>query len=134
MVESICSGDIGEIVVAYRDGLCRYGFELIETVCRHHGAKVLVRNVTEGDSDGGKEDGLAADLLTVCNFFIDRNNGRCAKRSRKRRRRQVSRAEGEAQADSGVEAASEQVVRDLEMDVRPVRGPREGPQGESVGP
>jgi len=52
---------ISPVVVAYRDRLNRYGFELIKTVCRHHGAKVVVHNVTEGDTDGGEEDGLIHD-------------------------------------------------------------------------
>lgn len=80
LLDGIFKETIGEVIVAYKDRLCRYGFELFEYICKQHGTKIVVANDKEG-KDNQTE--LAEDLLAVCNFFVARNNGRRSHKSKK---------------------------------------------------
>jgi len=80
LLDGIFNETIGEVVVTYRDRLCRYGFELFERFCKHHNTKILVTNDEEGKDDKTE---LAEDLLAVCNFFVARNNGRRSHKGKK---------------------------------------------------
>lgn len=101
---------IGEVVVSYKDRLCRYGFELFELFCKHHGAKIVVSNNREKPDNHGE---LAEDLLAVCNFFVARNNGR----------RSHQRKKTEAVSIADVEEDPEEVDGYCEMDLQQVSGP-----------
>lgn len=65
-----------ELVVAHRDRLVRFGFELIEHVLRGHGAVLTVLHPpdVQGDSGGAAE--LADDLLSIVTVFAARHHGR----------------------------------------------------------
>ncbi len=39
LLERVYRGVVSEIIVAYRDRLCRYGFELVQSLCSFHGTK-----------------------------------------------------------------------------------------------
>jgi putative resolvase len=43
-------GNISEIVVAHRDRLCRFAFDLLEYIFFANGVKLLVLNETKGES------------------------------------------------------------------------------------
>lgn len=80
LLELASKGLVGQVVVAYRDRLCRFAFELVEWVLRLHGVELLVLNET---LDAGSESGgststseLAEDLLAIINVFNCRVNGR----------------------------------------------------------
>lgn len=112
LLERVHHGNVEEIVVSYRDRLCRYGFELVEALCKFHDTKIVVHHKSETE---GSEQELSQDLLAVCNFFVARNNGR---RGGKHKKRKVQ--EDQAEPHSGVERQVEQVDGNFEMDVQPV--------------
>lgn len=115
LLERVHSGNVEEIVVSYRDRLCRYGFELIEYLCKFHGTKIVVDNKSETE---GSQQELSEDLLAICNFFVARNNGRRGGKGKKHKRRKVE--EDQAGPVVGVEGTSKEVDGDIEMDVQPM--------------
>lgn len=42
ILDSCMSREVGEIVVAHKDRLCRFGFELIEHIVNNQGGKIIV--------------------------------------------------------------------------------------------
>lgn len=72
ILESASKHLITEVVVAYRDRLCRFAFELIEWILQTNGVKLVVLNEVL-DSSGTTE--LAEDLLAIINVFNCRING-----------------------------------------------------------
>ena len=71
LLERVMSGTIQEIVVSYKDRMCRFGYELVEQVCKKFNTKLLVLNKDEGELDTTKE--LADDLLAVTTYFTAKN-------------------------------------------------------------
>ena len=116
VLDGIFRESIGEVVVSYRDRLCRYGFELIELLCKQHGAKIVVENHIQEEPDDKGE--LAEDLLSVCNFFVARNNGR---RSHKGKKNQI-------ESQQLVEKNTNHLDGDVEMGLQPM--PRQDKQQE----
>jgi predicted site-specific integrase-resolvase len=82
ILELLFKRAISELVVAYRDRLCRFGFELFGTLCKEHEVKLVVQY----GSLGSEENELAQDLLAITNYFVAKNNGKRAAEARKRRR------------------------------------------------
>jgi len=109
LLERVMQGTIGEIVVSYRDRLCRYGFELIESICRFNGTKILVHFKHETE---GSESELSQDLMAVCNFFVAQNNGY---REGKNKKRKIEK--DEVNSDPILEGEVEQVDGDLSVDL-----------------
>jgi predicted site-specific integrase-resolvase len=66
------SGDIDRVVVAERDRLCRFAFELLEYVFGINGTIVEVVNA----QDSSAEQELQEDLLSIVQIFCCRRNGR----------------------------------------------------------
>ena len=65
-------GELKEIVVTYKDRLCRFGFELIEYILKtQSNAKIMVlcQNSTSKESE------LATDLLSIITVFSARMHG-----------------------------------------------------------
>jgi len=110
VLDGIFRESISEVVISYRDRLCRYGFELVDLLCKQHGTKIVVENNPQGEP--GNREELAEDLLAVCNFFVARNNGR---RSHKIKKNQV-------ESQQVVEEDVTQVDGDIEMDLQSVSG------------
>ena len=73
LLELACKGHISEVVVAYRDRLCRFAFELIERVLQMHQVRLVVLNES---LDGSQQSELVEDLLAIINVFSCRVNGR----------------------------------------------------------
>lgn len=65
------AGNIDRIVVAERDRLCRFAFELLEHVFEINGTVVEV----VGSSDSTPEQELQEDLLSIVQIFCCRRNG-----------------------------------------------------------
>lgn len=82
LLDLVNEGAVGEVVVAFKDRLARFGFELVEDIFKRHQVRLVVHN---GDLGGDTRE-LSEDLLAVVNFFVARNNGRRAGLYRKRRR------------------------------------------------
>jgi predicted site-specific integrase-resolvase len=95
LLELACKEVVSEVVVAYRDRLCRFAFELIERVFHNHGVKLVVLNQNV-ESEQSSE--LAEDLLAIINVYACRVNG---KRKYKNRKSAVAeQQQAVSQADS----------------------------------
>ena len=73
ILDACLQGTIGELVVAHRDRICRFGFELIESLVQKAGGKITVL-----DNDGNKntEQELAEDLLSIVHVYSCRQMGK----------------------------------------------------------
>ena len=71
ILERLHRGDKLELVVAHRDRLARFGFELIEWLVQQNGGSVLVLN----QSHASPESELTEDLLAILHTFSCRMHG-----------------------------------------------------------
>lgn len=71
LLERIMCGDVEEVVVAYKDRLCRFGFKLLEQVASKNNTKLVVLNKIELSP----EDELVKDLLAIIHVFSCRLYG-----------------------------------------------------------
>ena len=70
ILERLHRGDKLDVVVAHRDRLARFGFELIEWLVVQNGGAVLVLN----QSDASPESELTEDLLAILHTFSCRDS------------------------------------------------------------
>ena len=84
-------GDVQEVVVAHRDRLCRFAFELIEHVLNQAGCKVVVQEQGDGKDAvvANAEGELKDDLLAILTVFVASNNGRRSAAHKRARRVQA---------------------------------------------
>ena len=71
ILERLHRGDKLTVVVAHRDRLARFGFELIEWLVEQNGGNVVVLN----QSNGSPESELTEDLLAILHTFSCRMHG-----------------------------------------------------------
>jgi DNA binding domain, excisionase family len=71
LLERVRAGDVGTIVAAHRDRLCRFGFEFVEWYCRQYGCEVLVLD----DEDFSPQQELVEDILAILHCFSSRLYG-----------------------------------------------------------
>lgn len=95
ILDACLQGTIGELVVAHRDRLCRFGFELIEQlVCKAGGT------ITVLDSSNNKtsEQELTEDLLSIIHVFSCRQMGKrsyCNRKAKNNEDKNLSNTESE---------------------------------------
>lgn len=66
-------GKIEEVVVAHKDRLCRFGFELIEELInKYSNGKIIIINKDEKEEP---ETELVKDVLQIMNIFVAKMNG-----------------------------------------------------------
>ena len=73
ILERSMQGNISEIVVAHRDRLCRFAFELLEFILSANDVKLVVLNEEKGSST---EQELANDILSIIHVYSCRKMGR----------------------------------------------------------
>lgn len=71
LVDRIITQEVGVLVIAHKDRLTRFGFELIEHLCEMAGCELLVMN-TESLSP---EQEMVEDLMTIVHCFSSRLYG-----------------------------------------------------------
>lgn len=71
LLDSVMSGEVGELVVAHKDRLCRFGFELFARVAERHNTKLVVLN----DAAGSPTEELVSDLVSIIHVFSCRIYG-----------------------------------------------------------
>lgn len=71
LLDAILSGDVGEVVVAHRDRLCRFGFELLESLANKHNCRLVVLDNTALSPQAE----LVQDLLAILHVFSSRLYG-----------------------------------------------------------
>lgn len=96
LLDAADRGDISEIVVASRDRLCRFAFELLDYVFKQRG---VCLNVVDS-ADGSPERELSDDLLSIVTIFCCRRNGK---------RRYPANEKDQAEPDKAAEADPQQV-------------------------
>jgi predicted site-specific integrase-resolvase len=98
ILEQSMSGGVEEVVVASRDRLCRFSFELLEWLFRKSGTRLVVLQ----QKDESPEDELGDDLLSIVQVFCCRRNGR-------RRYGGHGDAKDKAEDDEGAKGETEDV-------------------------
>lgn len=73
ILERSMSGNLEEVVVAHRDRLSRFAFELIEFILERNGTKLIVLDAEHGKS---KQTELAEDVLSIIHVFSCREMGK----------------------------------------------------------
>src|SRR5205807_2970093 len=71
LVDSVVADEVAMLVVAHKDRLARFGFELLQHLCRKHGCELLVLN-TEKVSP---EQEMVQDLMAITRCFSSRLYG-----------------------------------------------------------
>src|SRR5213078_1960924 len=71
LVDSVVADEVAMLVVAHKDRLARFGFELLQHLCRKHGSELLVLN-TEKVSP---EQEMVQDLMAITDCFSSRLYG-----------------------------------------------------------
>ena len=72
ILERAQRGTLKEVVIASRDRLCRFAFELIEHMLKNCGCELTVLNV----DDNSPEQELSDDLMSIVQIFCCRRNGK----------------------------------------------------------
>lgn len=72
LLDAADQGALAEVVVASRDRLCRFAFELLEHVFRGRGVRLVVLD----SADQCAEQELSDDLLSIVQVFCCRRNGK----------------------------------------------------------
>ena len=73
LLERAMLGDISEVVVAHRDRLCRFAYELLEFIFQKHQVKLVVLNE---DSQQSSNTELADDILSIITVYSCRAMGK----------------------------------------------------------
>jgi predicted site-specific integrase-resolvase len=73
LLDRCLSGRIGTVVVAHRDRLSRFGFDLIKSIIEKAGGKIIVIDDTQGKSS---EQELAEDLMSIVHIYSCRQMGK----------------------------------------------------------
>ena len=72
LIQRICKGDVGRLVMTHRDRLMRLGIELIFSLCEHFGTEIVIVNAS---SLSDFEDEIAEDVLEIITIFSARLYG-----------------------------------------------------------
>jgi putative resolvase len=72
ILEQAMQGRISEVVVAHRDRLCRFAFDLLEWILKTNRIKLVVLNEEKGSST---EQELAEDILSIIHVYSCRKMG-----------------------------------------------------------
>ena len=73
VLERAMQGGITELVVAHRDRLCRFAFELVEYILEAQGVKLII---LDREDQKSKEQELCDDILSIIHVYSSREMGR----------------------------------------------------------
>lgn len=76
ILEQSMSGEISEVLVAHRDRLCRFAFELIEWIFKKNGVKLIVLDSNQSQSISSVDNELSDDILSIIHVYSCRQMGR----------------------------------------------------------
>lgn len=71
LVDRICSGEVSMLIVAHKDRLARFGFDLLKHLCEVHNCNLLIIN----DEKLSPEREMVEDLMTIVHCFSSRLYG-----------------------------------------------------------
>ncbi|SAI85003.1 IS607-like element ISC1904 family transposase [Saccharolobus solfataricus] len=69
LLKMILNNEVSRVVIAYPDRLVRFGFEILEEVCKAHGCEIVVINQED------KEEELVEDLVSILLSFSGKLHG-----------------------------------------------------------
>jgi len=95
LLDAANTGDLQELVVATRDRLCRFAFDLLQHIFTQRGVRLVVLD----SADMSPEQELSDDLLSIVQIFCCRRNGK--------RRYSNGAADEKDQAESNTPAAGD---------------------------
>lgn len=72
ILDKTMRGDISEVVVAHRDRLCRFAFELLEWIFQRNGVKLLV---LDDEKEHSSDKDLTDDILSIIHVYSCRKMG-----------------------------------------------------------
>jgi putative resolvase len=85
LLELVYLGKVEQVIIAYKDRLCRFGFELMEWIFEKHGVKLKILSKVNEEKSSVQE--LSEDLLSIVTVFVAKNNGIRAVENRKQRKK-----------------------------------------------
>ena len=71
IITGIINGEIGTLVVAHKDRLARFGFELVENLCKQYGCELIVMN----QESLSPQQEMVEDLMSIIHTFSCRLYG-----------------------------------------------------------
>jgi predicted site-specific integrase-resolvase len=71
LLDRICAGDVAMLIVAHKDRLARFGFDLLRHLCDSHDCELLIIN----DEKLSPEREMVEDLMTIVHCFSSRLYG-----------------------------------------------------------
>lgn len=79
LIDKVIKGEVDKVVVLHRDRLLRFGFELVENLCRRYGTFIeVVDNTTKTE-----EQELVEDLVQIITVFSCKLQGKRANKMKK---------------------------------------------------
>ena len=79
LINLVVSGRVDTIYITRKDRLLRFGYELVEMLCRTFGTKIIVLD----QSTETNEESLAKDVLTIITVFSARLDGQRSHKNKK---------------------------------------------------
>lgn len=79
LIDKVTNAEVETIVVLYKDRLVRFGFELIENLCKKYGTTIEIIDNTEK----AEEQELVEDLIQIVTVFSCRLQGKRANKAKK---------------------------------------------------
>jgi predicted site-specific integrase-resolvase len=73
ILDAALQGTLGEVIVAHRDRLCRFGFDLIKLIIEKQGGKITV---LDDERNKSSEQELSEDLLSIVHIYSCRQMGK----------------------------------------------------------
>jgi putative resolvase len=108
LLQEIMRGNVGKIVVSYRDRLCRIAFDLLEFICDQHQTELLVHNQ---DKEGSDDKELLEDLMAITHVFSSRLYGKRSHKSGKRNPKKRKEHDSNEAVDNTTEDPDDKRVR-----------------------
>ena len=71
IITGIINGEVGTLVVAHKDRLARFGFELVENLCKQYGCELIVMN----QESLSPQQEMVEDLMSIIHTFSCRLYG-----------------------------------------------------------
>ena len=100
LLQEIIRGNIGKVVVSYRDRLCRIAFDLLEFICKQYKTELLVHNQ---NTEGSDEKELLEDLMAITGIFSSGLYGKRSNKSGERNAKKRKEQEYNGTIDNSIE-------------------------------
>jgi len=71
LIKDITSGKISKLIVAHKDRLCRFGFEMVDNIAKDNGCEIVILN----NLKLSPQEEMVTDLMTIIHCFSSRLYG-----------------------------------------------------------